>query len=299
MQTPVENVASNCENVAAGCPEVTRRGRMLVVGEALCTQESLDAVMDWMDMDVEAAENDRIAGILATISLVEDRPYNVVLVDVQTPDAGGLKTVKWLRRHGWLGPIIALGDDPHGKHRKLFLRTGCDEFIDKPLARDKLQAAYSRVPKQSTETFHSLVAAQKTEKTSSNSEESPKSNGRVLVVEDALCMQAIVRGFLQHMNFDVDMADNGQVACDMAMQSLADGKPYDVILMDIQLPKMNGKQAAKWLRENNWNGPIIAVSSHATPKDHASFLTAGCNDCLAKPLDKDTLCKAISQYVHC
>jgi CheY-like chemotaxis protein len=112
-------------------------------------------------------------------------------------------------------------------------------------------------------------------------------------------MQAIVGALLQKMKFEVEMADNGQVACDMAMQSLADGRPYDVILMDIQMPKMNGKQAAKWLRENNWKGPIIAISSHATPKDHAAFLTAGCNDCLTKPISKDTLCSAVLRYVQC
>ena len=48
-----------------------------------------------------------------------------------------------------------------------------------------------------------------------------------------------------------------------------------------------------------WEGPIIAISSHATPKEHAAFLAAGCNDCLAKPITKDMLFDALSQYVQC
>ena len=112
-------------------------------------------------------------------------------------------------------------------------------------------------------------------------------------------MQAIIAVFLEKMEIEADMAENGQAACDMAMQSPAAGRPYDVILMDIQMPKMDGKKAAKWLRENNWNGPIIAISSHATPRDHAAFLTAGCNECLAKPITNDVLCGAVSRYVQC
>ena len=110
MHTPAENVASNGEKVVPGCKVAARRGRMLAVGEALCGQETSDALAGWMDMDVETAENDRIASILATLSLVEDRPYEAVLIDVQMPDASGLEAARWLRRHGWLGRIIATGD---------------------------------------------------------------------------------------------------------------------------------------------------------------------------------------------
>jgi CheY-like chemotaxis protein len=95
------------------------------------------------------------------------------------------------------------------------------------------------------------------------------------------------------------MAENGQLACDMAMQSLTDGHPYDVILMDIQMPKMNGKQATKWLREHDWKGPIIAVSMHRTDKEQATFLAAGCTGCLAKPITLELLSGAISPYVQC
>jgi CheY-like chemotaxis protein len=78
------------------------------------------------------------------------------------------------------------------------------------------------------------------------------------------------------------------------MQSLRNDRPYDVILMDIQMPKMNGKEAAKWLRENQWEGAIIAITSQSSPKDHAAFLNAGCSNFLAKPITKTSLQQAIS-----
>jgi CheY-like chemotaxis protein len=301
MQTSVEEVVESREKVALGCKEAARRRRMLVVGEPLCDRQSSDALAGWMDMDVETAENERIASILATISLVEDRPYEAVLIDMPMPDTGSLAAARWLRRHGWLGPIVACGDDVDGESRKRALESGCDGFIDKPLSKENVSAAYTKRPEDDVET--PAISPQERNsprhETPAENDTSLRPRGRVLVVEDALCMQAIVGAFLQKMELEVDMAVNGQVGCDMAMQSLADGRPYDVILMDIQMPKMNGKQATKWLREHEWKGPIIAVSMHSTDKDRASFLTAGCTDCLAKPITKDLLCGALLRYVQC
>jgi two-component system, sensor histidine kinase and response regulator len=295
MRKSVKKVAKTGAKAVPDCKQAARRRRMLVVGEALCAPETTAALAGWMDIDVETADNDHIASILATISLVEDRPYEAVLIDVQMPDANALEAARWLRRHGWLGPIVACGDNAGDEARKRSLESGCDGFIEKPLSSENVKAAYEKEPKLDGETPQAGALAQEaTPDGAANS----KPGGRVLVVEDALCMQTLVRAFLKKMELDTDMAENGQVACDMAMRSLADGRPYDVILMDIQMPKMNGKQATKWLREHNWKGPILAVSMHSTDKERNSFLAAGCTDCLAKPITKDLLCGAVSQYVQ-
>jgi CheY-like chemotaxis protein len=301
MRTLVKKVAKSGEKVAPGCEGAARRRRMLVVGEALCARESTDALAGWMDMEVETAENDRIASILATMSLVEDRPYEAIFIDVPMPDTSGLAAARWLRRHGWFGPIVACGDEGGNEARKRSLESGCDAFIGKPLSREKVKAAFEKEPKKDAETPTTVAKQRETPKHKAPVSDAAvlKPRGRVLVAEDALCMQAIVGSFLQGMELEADMAENGKVACDMAMRSLAAGRPYDVILMDIQMPKMNGTQAVEWLRKNDWKGPIIAFSSHATAKEQAAFVAAGCNDCLAKPLTKEMLCTALSQYVRC
>jgi CheY-like chemotaxis protein len=297
MHMPAADVAEaeNGGKVMLGCKAAARRGRILVVGEALCAHETSDALAGWMDMDVETAENDRIASILATMSLVEDRPYEAVLIDVQMPDASGLEAARWLRRHGWLGPIIATGEAAGNQARKRSLEAGCDGFIDKPLSRENLKTAYAEEPEQAGQTPPAVAP---THGTTSSDGKDVTPRGRVLVVDDALCMQAIMAAFLQTMKVEAEMAENGHVACEMAVQSLADGRPYDVILMDIQMPKMNGKQATKWLREHDWKGPIIAVSMHSTDKERAAFLAAGCTECIAKPITKDVLYGALSRYVQ-
>jgi CheY-like chemotaxis protein len=296
MRMSARKVAKNDGKGAAGCSVEAHRRRMLAVGEALCDKQTSDALAGWLDMEVETAENDRIATILATISLVEDRPYEAILIDVQMPDASTLAAAEWLRRHGWPGPIMACGDASTHEVRSRALESGCDGFIDKPLSSEKVKTAYAQGLQKSARTFGDVASQAQI---CDNDTTIPKRTARVLVVEDAICMQAIVRAFLQKMELEADMAENGRLACDMAMRSITEGRPYDVILMDIQMPKMNGKQATKWLREHQWKGPIIAVSMHSTDKDRAAFLAAGCNDCLAKPVTKDLLCSALSPYVQC
>jgi CheY-like chemotaxis protein len=318
MQTFGENSGTVDEAAASDRREEPRFARMLVVEDAQCGEKIAEAVATCLGIEVDTAANNRIACILATISLAEGRPYDAVLINMEGSNTDGEGTVAWLRQQGWQVPIIAVGVNIVDEQRRRFLAAGCNDVVDKPLSHAKLQAAFARlIEQQSGEAAPATaaaadqkgVSAEKTQTTvaedkpaAAKDEASPvdekksiKLHARVLVVEDAFCMQTIEGEFLRRLGVDVEMASNGETACQMAMRSLSDGVPYDVILMDIQMPKMNGKQATRWLRENGWQGPIIAVSGHNTAKDQAAIMTAGCNNLLAKPITQASLQKALTQ----
>jgi signal transduction histidine kinase/CheY-like chemotaxis protein len=116
--------------------------------------------------------------------------------------------------------------------------------------------------------------------------------GRVLLVEDNIINQEVAKEHLQAMGFDVEIADNGQVAVEKAQST-----QFDLILMDIQMPVMDGYQATQAIREFNANIPIIALTAAAMIEDRNKALSVGMNDHLAKPIDIDQLKRRLSAFI--
>ena len=104
MQTSLENVAKDGEMVAPDRGERMQRVRMLVMEDPLCVQKTIDAITDAMGMNVDLAENDRIVCLLATLSLAEGKPYDVILIDCQ-PSLGLLTVNALVAAHGVVIPL--------------------------------------------------------------------------------------------------------------------------------------------------------------------------------------------------
>ena len=121
--------------------------------------------------------------------------------------------------------------------------------------------------------------------------------GRVLLAEDVPDTRVVLRQILQRMNLEVEIAEDGRLACEMAETSQAEGKPFDLILMDIQMPKMSGYEATRWLRQHGWKGPIVALTAHALLGDRDKCLAAGCDDYIAKPITAKGLRDVLTRYL--
>lgn len=114
----------------------------------------------------------------------------------------------------------------------------------------------------------------------------------VLLVEDSAINRRFIELMLSKAGIQVTSAENGQVGMEMAR----DGE-YDAILMDMQMPVMDGFQATTRLRQQGEPKPIIALTGHATEKDRQRCLEAGCDDHLTKPLDARGLLDALERAV--
>jgi PAS domain S-box-containing protein len=121
--------------------------------------------------------------------------------------------------------------------------------------------------------------------------------GRLLLAEDDPSLQQVISLLLRKMGVDVTVAENGQIASEMAERSKAEGKAYDLILMDIQMPKMNGYETTQRLRRNGWTGPIVALTAHAMVGDREKCLAAGCDDYIAKPIILTRLRSVLAPYL--
>lgn len=107
----------------------------------------------------------------------------------------------------------------------------------------------------------------------------------------------LIRAYLKKTSFEIDEAENGQVAVDMVQK-----KNYDLVFMDIQMPVMDGYAASRTIREfeavhGNSQTPIIALTAHATRDEIDKCLVAGCSSHLSKPIKKTTLMDSIRTYI--
>jgi len=119
---------------------------------------------------------------------------------------------------------------------------------------------------------------------------------RVLIAEDGPDNQALLRAILGPRVSEVVLAENGRVAVELAMNAVVDGKPFDVILMDMQMPIMDGYQATRQLRSNGYDRPIVALTAHAMHGDRTRCLAAGCDDYTTKPIQRRRLLDMISRF---
>jgi signal transduction histidine kinase len=113
---------------------------------------------------------------------------------------------------------------------------------------------------------------------------------RVLIVEDSQDNQALVKQFLSGRGAKVEFAANGREGVEKALHS-----SFDLVLMDIQMPVLDGYQATRELRERGFQRPIVALSAHAMKEDREKSFAAGCNEHLVKPIDPARLIETVAQ----
>jgi PAS domain S-box-containing protein len=119
---------------------------------------------------------------------------------------------------------------------------------------------------------------------------------RVLLAEDGPDNQRLISFYLQHAEIAFKIAENGRIAVDMAIAADAAGRPFDLVLMDMQMPEMDGVAAIHALRDAGLTMPVIALTAHGTEEACASSLQAGCCEHLVKPVNYHTLTRAITTH---
>ncbi|MDR2705035.1 MAG: response regulator [Planctomycetaceae bacterium] len=126
----------------------------------------------------------------------------------------------------------------------------------------------------------------------------PLAGRRILLAEDSKDSRRLFSLIIKKAGAEVVEADNGQVAVNMVTENLNNSLPFDMILMDMEMPVMDGYTATRQLREAGYTNPIIALTAHALSEEYQKCLDAGCNDYAMKPILRDALIATVLKNLN-
>ncbi|MGA2503593.1 MAG: response regulator [Anaerolineales bacterium] len=219
-------------------------------------------------------------------------PYQVVLLDMQMPGMDGEQIVRTLKGDPALKDVriivmTSIGQRGDASHMEAL---GCSGYLLKPVRQHMLYQALEAVMGREEEEEPAIITRHML------AEQKQHSNLRVLVAEDNPINQKLAAILLNKAGYSVDAVDNGLEVVERAKE----GK-YNAILMDVQMPEMDGFEATRRIRE--WEGgsqqriPIIAMTAHAMKGDRGRCLAAGMDDYVPKPLDLRILLGVLERWL--
>lgn len=122
-------------------------------------------------------------------------------------------------------------------------------------------------------------------------------NGRVLFAEDGVDNRRLIGFHLRRAGANVEVAENGRIALEMFERAASEGRPYDLLLTDMQMPEMDGYTLARTLRARGSRVAIVALTAHAMAEHRAKCCEAGCDDYASKPIDKAKLLATCAAWI--
>ena len=265
--------------------------RALVVDDDFNTCDSVTYMLQQIGMRAEWTLSGREAVLRTRQAATRGDNYSVYVIDWLMPDMNGVEVARRIRKEvGDDAPIIVLTAYDWSDIEEEAREAGVTAFCSKPLflseLRDCLKCA--------------VDAGRKTEGGGTGGERTARCRtGRILLAEDNELNQEIATAILGEAGFVTEVAENGQVAVDM-LKSSQPGY-YNLVLMDVQMPVMDGYTAARTIREladrELADIPILAMTANAFDEDRQEALRCGMNGHIAKPIDVERLIDALDEIL--
>ena len=281
--------------VARRQPSPDLRGlRVLVVDDNQTARTILTEALQAMSFDATAVHSGEaaLAELSRSVTDGDPAPYRLVLMDWSMPGFDGIETMREIKKIKGLAAlptVIVVTAFGREQVRNTAQEVGAEAFLVKPVNQSTL---FDTIMTIFGKEQAAPVAALGGRRTGAQVSLTGK---RILLAEDNEINQLVAIEILQAEGMIVDVAGNGREALQMVK-----GRHYDAVLMDIQMPEMDGFEATQLIREDRrfQRLPIIAMTAHAMVEERAKCLASGMNDHVAKPIDPDLLFAALAKWIR-
>ncbi len=281
-------------------PEELRNKRVLVVDDNPVARETICGLLEDFFLHVDQVSSGEEALTELHSALDTDSAYELVLMDWKMDGIDGIETSKRIKHSRGLSHIPAIlmitayGKDELMQKAK---EAGVDGFLVKPVDRNFLTATIAEVLDQTTGAESPIGAREVSTHDTPNFERI--AGARILLAEDTVVNQQVVTELLEEVGFNVMVVDNGRDAVE-ALTNTSGKESFDLVLMDIQMPEIDGIKATEIIRSSDSplrDIPIIALTAHAFASEREKCLKAGMNEHLIKPVDPGKLYAALLQWI--
>ena len=265
--------------------------RVLVVDDNAGAREVLHEVLSSLRFRVETATSGE-EGVSAVQMADTSDPFGLVVMDWKMPGIDGIEATRRITPKGSLKnpPVVFLlsASGAGEGERARALQAGAVDFLVKPVTSSTLVDAMLKA--LAPEVLPAMKDAPK-----ESDEARELSGARVLLVEDNEINQQIALELLRGAGVNATLARNGREAYEILER--ADAR-FDLVLMDIQMPEMDGYEATRRIRSQTWGSdiPIIAMTAHALVEEREKTIQAGMNDHISKPIDPDAMFATMHRY---
>ena len=265
--------------------------RALVVDDDLNVCDSVSKMLKTIGLRAEWTTSGREAVYRAKVARDDGDSYHTYIIDWQMPETSGIETARKIRSAvGEESPIIILTAYDWTDIEEEAKTAGVTAFCAKPLFMSDLKSALLSANSMDVKEEAAGAAWQQID----------FSGKRVLLVEDIEMNREIAEVILTESGFEVESAPDGTDAVDMVKRS--EENYYDVVLMDVQMPIMNGYEATRTIRslprKDVRTLPIIAMTANALEEDKAAALKSGMDDHIAKPLDIELFIEVLRKHLN-
>ncbi len=256
--------------------------RALVVDDNETNRRMVELQLGRSGVEVTLAEGGPDALALAAEAEAEGRPFDVAVLDMHMPEMDGVALAHALRqRLAACPPLVMLSSlNEQAAEAGLF-----GAWLVKPAKQSHLRRTVARL-------VAAPVARPDPQTAATGEADRPPSALRILLAEDNVVNQKVALRTLEALGYRADVAADGAEAAEAVVRAAADGRPYDVVLMDVQMPRMDGHEATRQIRDalSERHQPVVAaLTANALDGDDRRALDAGMDAYLTKPLRREAL----------